>query len=148
MNCQPYFEPLLAQPAPEVFVPVPGSARSRSVTPPPPTVGYKGTGPNFETIAAAIIAKGRYDLRSVNGMFFRLLRDAVKNNSAKITLLSPYHNRGGRDYFSVSIGFSDFWMTAHIYGYFRDTFYIATDIDVAYQKQTINIQMYVPPQYA
>ena len=147
MNCQPYFEPLLALPAPEVFVPVPGSARSRSVTP-PPTVGYKGSGPNFELITEAIFTKGRYDTRGGHSLLFRLIKDAVKNNSAKITLLSPYHNRDGRDYFSVSIGFSDFWVTAHIYGYFRNAFYQATDIDIFFQKQTINIPMYVPPQYA
>ena len=139
----PFFEPLLALPAPAVYVPEPGSARSRS-----PSPGYKGRELQYEKVATAVLSNVR-PAPGGDRLVHQVIQKAVKDGWP-IEVISPYHIKDGKGYFSIKVGVQDYLHAiAHIYGTYDDTgYFVAEAIDYFAFNKTYSIVIEKRPRHA
>lgn len=105
---------------------------------PPRPVGYKGTGPNYNGIAKLILGNAKCE-RGGDELVHRLIQDAVKAG-ALLEMVSPYHIKDGKGYFSVQITLNTYnRCVAHLYGTFDGTLYICDAIDYFHFSKTYSV---------
>ena len=125
--------PAPALPDPSALPPLPPAWVPR----PPP--GYKGKEFQYDKMAAGVLR----NVRAAPGgdrFVHQVIQKAVQDGYP-IEVISPYHIKDGKGYFSVKVPVQDYLHAiAHIYGTFDDTgFYLAEAIDYYAFGQTYTI---------